>query len=269
LGGAVRIKIGLAAVEGRFLQYNYNYQLSSAIYNFLRFGSKEFSAFLHDSGYRYDGKAYKLFTFALQFEKPRFTREGITLQSPKAYLFVTSAVADSFVQNFVVGAFESARLTLQGRSSPLTFDVTSVESLRPPEIHESMKFKLMSPLVLSTKYDAEDKAKIHYLRYDDPPAEIDRILAKNLTNKFNSIYDNQKETGSVSLAWDAAYIKKRLQENKALSSLTKFEVGAETIEVKGINVPFTLTGDRELIKIGYECGFGEKNSMGFGMAEAV
>jgi CRISPR-associated endoribonuclease Cas6 len=33
--------------------------------------------------------------------------------------------------------------------------------------------------------------------------------------------------------------------------------------------PFTLKGDTELMKIGYEAGYGEKNSMGFGMAKVT
>jgi CRISPR/Cas system endoribonuclease Cas6 (RAMP superfamily) len=33
--------------------------------------------------------------------------------------------------------------------------------------------------------------------------------------------------------------------------------------------PFVVRGSVELIALGYEAGFGEKNSMGFGMVEVV
>jgi CRISPR-associated endoribonuclease Cas6 len=39
------------------------------------------------------------------------------------------------------------------------------------------------------------------------------------------------------------------------------------IEIIANEIPFTLSGNSELIKVGYECGFGEKNSTGFGMVE--
>ena|GEM_PF-6212384 len=38
---------------------------------------------------------------------------------------------------------------------------------------------------------------------------------------------------------------------------------------KAILAPFTARGPVELLQIGYEAGFGEKGSMGFGMAEVA
>jgi len=32
--------------------------------------------------------------------------------------------------------------------------------------------------------------------------------------------------------------------------------------------PFVVKGNKELIKFGYECGFGELNSAGFGMVKS-
>ena len=37
--------------------------------------------------------------------------------------------------------------------------------------------------------------------------------------------------------------------------------------VKGTLAPFRLQAPKELIEVGYECGFGEKNSQGFGMVK--
>jgi CRISPR-associated endoribonuclease Cas6 len=115
----------------------------------------------------------------------------------------------------------------------------------------------------------------YYLRYYDNEKEINRILTSNLRNKYKIIH-NKSSDGNIELSWDKNYIKKRLIENKHLSS--KIIIGKnrlvadkiqEGISVIGINIPFSLKGDPELIKTGYECGFGEKNSMGFGMAEVV
>jgi CRISPR-associated endoribonuclease Cas6 len=36
-----------------------------------------------------------------------------------------------------------------------------------------------------------------------------------------------------------------------------------------MEAPFTITADPQLIQLGYECGFGENNSAGFGMVEVV
>jgi CRISPR-associated endoribonuclease Cas6 len=41
------------------------------------------------------------------------------------------------------------------------------------------------------------------------------------------------------------------------------------IQIVGAFAPFTLTGTTELVRVGYECGLGEKNAAGFGMIEVV
>ena len=54
----MRIKLKLKS-DSSSLTCNYNYPLSAAIYKLLNFGSNEFAAFLHDKGYRLNGKVYK------------------------------------------------------------------------------------------------------------------------------------------------------------------------------------------------------------------
>ncbi|MDE0314038.1 MAG: CRISPR-associated endoribonuclease Cas6, partial [Candidatus Poribacteria bacterium] len=39
------------------------------------------------------------------------------------------------------------------------------------------------------------------------------------------------------------------------------------IKIRGVLCPFNVSGSIPLIQTGYECGFGDKNSAGFGMVE--
>ncbi|MCX7910914.1 MAG: hypothetical protein N2505_04965, partial [Endomicrobia bacterium] len=41
------------------------------------------------------------------------------------------------------------------------------------------------------------------------------------------------------------------------------------IKIPAIMCPFEAEGSQDLIRFGYECGFGELNSAGFGMVEEV
>ena len=86
----MRLKITLKADKGSLISFNYHYHLSAAIYRLLQFGSKEFSAFLHDIGFKLNGKAYKLFTFALRFEKYTNLQNALRLDEPKAFLYISS-----------------------------------------------------------------------------------------------------------------------------------------------------------------------------------
>jgi CRISPR-associated endoribonuclease Cas6 len=56
------------------------------------------------------------------------------------------------------------------------------------------------------------------------------------------------------------------RKNGKISKLIEFK---KQVMVKATESPFTVEADPELIKIGYECGWGEKNSAGFGCVEPI
>ena len=244
--------------------FNYNYPLSSSIYNLLQFGSAEFTAFLHDIGYKFDGKTYKLFTFALQFEKYKIEREGIRLLSPNVYLYVSSPLIDEFIKYFMIGTFENQYITIKNSDTSIKMRIKKADTLPNPIFDDKMKFKLMSPFVLSTKKAYQGSLRQYYLRPGDKD-DINRIITSNSHNKFKLLYDKNKYS-ELRLSWDENYLRKHKRVTK---KITIDGEGKYPINVIGMQAPFVLEGDPELIKVGYECGFGEKNSMGFGMASII
>ena len=256
--------------HNKYITPNYNYQLSSAIYNLLRLGSSEFAEFLHTTGYKQNKRTYKLFTFSLQFDKISIEKGKIKLLSPRASLYIDSAITDDFITNFVLGSFGAQTIHLQFGKELVTFEIEQAETLPEPQFGETAKFKLLSPIVLSTMKDTEVSINTYYLRYNDDMEEINRILNQNLINKYELIHNSPYNGGAVKLSWDDEYIKRRKARGKRLTKkISVLKSGERPIEIVGNEIPFTLTGSPELMKVGYSCGFGEKNSMGFGMAEVV
>ncbi len=245
------------------LPINYQYQLSSAIYKLLKFGSEEFAQFLHDRGYPLNGRAYKLFTFAMKFERFKIENDKIRLISPAAHLFVTSPLIDDFIKNFVIGTFEKQILEIISPLATTEFFIRQIETLPEPNFNDEMKFILLSPLVLSTKKEFNGALKQYYLRANDT-ADINRVLTNNLINKYAIVYNSKLKIDELNLTWDDTYLRTHPRTTK---KITIDENGESPIDVIGLQAPFTITGDQRLIKLGYECGFGEKNSMGFGMAD--
>lgn len=261
----MKLKLTLFASGLREMTVNYHYPLSSAIYNLLRFSSPQFSSFLHDIGYQLNGKNYKLFTFALRFEAIKFFYDRIILLSPNVNLFVSSPLIDSFIQNFVIGTFEKQTLEITSPVAATKFSIRQIETLPEPNFNDEMKFILLSPLVLSTKKEFNGALKQYYLRANDT-ADINRVLTNNLINKYAVAYNSKLKVGELNLMWDDTYLRTHPRITK---KITIDENGESPIDVIGLQAPFTITGDQRLIKLGYECGFGEKNSMGFGMAEPI
>ncbi|MEW6655068.1 MAG: hypothetical protein AB1394_16590, partial [Bacteroidota bacterium] len=162
----MRLKLNLISKKGLSeIPANYNYFLSAAIYKLLRFGSPEFSSFLHDRGFVLNGKPYKLFTFALRFKKIQMEFDKIKLISPEAELFISSPLIENFIQNFVIGTFQVQSIEISNGSIKSSFDIISVESIPPPVFRRINYFRLLSPIVLSSKKVENGKLTQQYFRY--------------------------------------------------------------------------------------------------------
>jgi CRISPR-associated endoribonuclease Cas6 len=262
----MRLKIELVTEANTIIPANYFYPLSAAVYKLLKLGSPEFAEFLHEKGYSLNGKRYKLFSFALRFGQFRFENNYIKLISPSATLFITSPLTSEFIQNFIIGTFE--RQTIEINNS--LFSLSFMETLPEPEITNKMKFSLLSPLVLSTKREVNGRLMPYYFRYTDDIKDINEALINNLRNKYRLINNKGAENKIVRLTWDTNYIENAAGSKKRLTKKQTIKEGrADETEIVGNLLPFTLEGDKELIKTGYDCAFGEKNALGFGYADVT
>lgn len=266
----MRLKLQLRLNNSKQFPINYNYPLSSAIYNLLRLSSPEFAAYLHDIGYQINGKKFKLFTFALQLKNFRIDKDVFILNSPEIEMYISSPLTQEFINNFLTGTFEKQTIQIYYNYIKYNLDIQQVESLPDPQFNSNMKFVPYTSIILSTPNRTEKGIIAKYLRYDAEPEEINRLLTQNLLNKY-AVISKQEYTGKniIKLEWDMNYIDDQLRRGKKLTSKITIDNSHIKIDVIGIRVPFTLCGDAELIKTGYYCGFGEKNSLGFGMVRAV
>ncbi|KAF0151018.1 MAG: putative RAMP superfamily DNA repair protein [Ignavibacteria bacterium] len=262
----MRLLLKLISDNSKQVSINSNYALSSAIYKLLKFGSPEFSTFLHETGYLANDKVYKLFTFAINYESTELYNGCLTLKSPKAFLNISSPMIDDFIKNIVIGTFTQQKIEIYSEYIQTKFRIDQAELIPAPTFYESMCFKLASPIVLSTYRMGRLVKEKYYFRYDDDINEINRVFEKNLINKYEAVYNKSYQGKGITLEWNNDYVQHAIQKKKRLSK--KVSIMKEInnpIDIIGIFCPFALKGDIELMKIGYECGFGENNSMGFGM----
>lgn len=262
----MRLKLNLRLKgENNLLPFSYNYQLASVIYKLLKFGSPEFSKYLHDAGYKLNGKKYKLFTFSLRLDKFEPAFNFIKLTSPFANLIVSSPLVEDFIKTFVIGVFENQTITINHLDKPISFAIQNMELMPEPEFSDLASFISLSPLVFSTVKNINGKLNQYYLRPEDSE-EINRVLLQNLQNKYEIINKQPMKNPFLNLKFDPRYSRQR---NRITKKITVNINGINPIDVIGLLAPFTINANPELIKTGYDCGFGEKNSMGFGMTEII
>lgn len=260
----LKLKLKLISKQNK-IPLNYNYHFSSAIYLLLKYGSKEFSEFLHDYGYQLNGKKFKLFTFSVSFESMKIEETYIALLKPYVYLTISSPMLEPFIKSFVIGSFVNQKMTISYKEECANFIIQQMEALPAKEFTDEVTFRMLSPLVCSKMKLVNGRLSQYYYRYDD--FEIIYGIQNNLIKKYNLIYNKSINPKFFEFEFDKDEIERR---NGRVSKLITISEGKPTeTKIKSILCSFRKKTDPELIKVGYECGFGEKNSMGFGMVETI
>lgn len=249
----MRVKISFLLPPRASFPINYNYLLTSLIYRIIYRSSHKFSSFLHNHGFEFKGKHFKLFSFSqLLFEKK--IRENENLISLGSNIdWLVCSIKDEFVQHFIDGLFKKPEIIL-GKEILIP---QKVETIALPQFNGSNRFTCLSPITMSTKVERDGKLHMHYLNIEEPAFK--EKIKENLITKYCLIYGKEPGNPDFEMEFDRDYLKR----GKNISRLIDFK----GIKIRGYTVPFTLKGDQELIKVGYKCGFGDKNSLGFGMVK--
>jgi CRISPR-associated endoribonuclease Cas6 len=253
----MRVRLTLIAEQERArLPFDYQFAVASLIYRTLGEGSEEFAAYLHDEGFTSQKRTFKLFTFSrLGLELRGRGGDGLELADPHVTLQVSSPVSQ-FVEHFVEGLFRSETFSI----AYATFRLAGAETLAPPEFTDRMRFRALSPIT-----ESADAPGSRHARFLDLSNDWSEIVRRNLLHKFRALHGREPDDERLSWAWDREYVASAERPGRRLSTLSDIH----GIKVRGWLAPFTVAGSRELIEIGYEAGYGSRNSMGFGMAEAA
>ena len=245
------------------LPINNSHLISSLIYNIVDKSSSEYAERLHNQGYRLQNRAFKLFTFSPLYPGNRrkwVMHENGTMSTAEALLHVTiSSPKEEFIEHLVIGLLHEPYVWIGNER----FRVETVRKLDQPELIGDMEFIMLSPLVCTTKREPDQYPQ--YLYPGDQ--EFERVLLENLCRKYQALHGRSFscESGQFDFAIDEAYVER--MHGKVQKLITLKEGRSDETKIKGTLAPFRLRAPRELMEIGYECGFGEKNSMGFGMVK--
>ena len=249
----MRIKVLADVGEGLTLPINYNHLLTGVIYRFLAESSPEYASFLHDEGYGVGQKYFKLFTFSqLMAERRRITGDRIHFGSPLTW-YISSPV-EQFLTHFADTLLTEGVFSLGHRPLPIR-DVTVP---RIPRFRSEMRFRCLSPIVMTTVREWNGKRAMHYCLPDDPA--LSELIRQNLIRKHHAIHGRPPHDDTLTFTFSKSYIASRQGRVTRL-------VDYKGIKVRGVLCPFRVSGSVPLIQVGYDCGFGDKNGAGFGMAE--
>jgi CRISPR-associated endoribonuclease Cas6 len=258
----MRLQLTLQHPPNQVLPVNYQYLISSWIYRTLGNANAAFAQQLHEQGYDFGGKKYKLFTFSnlrpkwFDLDKRNAT---FTLAKSPTTLELSFHV-DEAVQHFVMGLFKDQKFQLSSGRFRADFEVSGIEMLPPPTFENMMRFRAQTPICIS--HDIEGNNHATYLTPEDDGYV--KLLLQNLLRKKNALQPVLAGEPADLLAIDFPYDFRILSQPK--SKL----ISIKGTQVRGYLFDFELTVPEELMRIGYFGGVGEKNSsLGFGMVKTL
>ncbi len=259
----MRLRLTLA-VNPRFrvLPLNYQYPVSAWIYQRIAAADERFGDWLHNAGFQQKGKRFKLFTFSTIWVPERQIKgDRLHIRSSNVSLQI-SFFADKAVEKFILGLFKGQEFEIGDKCSKAEFFVEKVEALPVPEFKPVSTFRCLSPICVAKPFHKGNKLMSEYISPADP--DFEQLFLKNLLNKYQVI-----SGGGNEFEYDNPPFTFELLD-KPKSRLITIKAGTrEETRVRGFLFPFKLTAPVELLRLGYEAGFGEKNSLGFGCVERI
>ncbi len=250
----MRLRVCMDNPAGTRLPINYQEFLTAAVYDLLATSDADYARHLHDEGYKgEDGRRFKLFTFSW-LRGGRRQVEGDTLRfAPGPLEWQLASPVSEFLTHLATGLLGMGTLRVGSAVLP----IIQVETLPAPFLSETTRFTCLSPIVAALPLPG---GGTRYLRPADGMA-FSQAVHHNLQRKHCLLYGELPADDRFALTFDPAY-------------LACTNGGTKLITFKGIHLvgafaPFTVSGSLALQRVMLECGGGEKNAAGFGMAEVT
>ncbi|MBY2477204.1 CRISPR-associated endoribonuclease Cas6 [Clostridioides difficile] len=228
------------------LDYNYQYELMKRIYEAIEINDRRKALSLHNEGYKMDKKVFKLFNYTMMFEDAKYSKEGIHLNSRTKIRLILSGY-DDILNNIIKGFIKCKVFKIYN----IEFKLSNMDEDSKIGFNNITLYKVRSPIVASL-YDLKSKKQVYLNPMQE---EFYKALHDNLMKKYKLIY-NKEYTGEVYFdIEDVLSVKKKYVTN---------------IKGKGFVIGYTdfeifVEADKDMQKVIYYCGLGEKNSIGMGL----
>jgi CRISPR-associated endoribonuclease Cas6 len=255
----MRFKLSLQVdhqVYGNRLPINYQYELSAWIYKIIAHGDRHYAEWLHQNGFTEKHRNFKLFVFSHIYSpgiKISEDKSRLIFHSDKASFYL-SLLPEKSTETFIKGIFKEQAFSIGDRVSKVQFSVQQIELIPSPDFTGDYVFKTLSPVVVSRGQENGRPP-----RYAHPEEEdYGQQIISNQLEKYKSFY--QRPFEGTNFKYEVL--------SPARSKLIRIKAGTkEETFVRGFLFTFRLEADKELLKVMYEAGMGEKNAQGFGCVE--
>lgn len=224
----------------------YNEWVQAALYRLL---PSDFGEFLHDQGFSYEKRVFRLFTFSRLLGTYRMNRETGKMTFRGPVKLVVASPLSPFGEAAINGLIREQMI----RIGPVFLRVTGVETAVNRVNEREIVVRTLSPVtVYSTFYQGDGRK---YTVYFHPREKrFEEQVGENLRKKYEVLTGRHKAADF------------RIQ---VIGRTRKHVVFYKNTAVQGYSATFRLYGDPEMLQVALDAGLGAKNSQGFGCLERI
>ncbi len=248
----MRIKLSLYSEKRIFLKRGFNSNIQALIYNLF---NKVNANWLHNEGYKYENRQFRLFTFSSILERGEYNKATGTFIFPNKISLYISSPVNWILEEIAENLLKSNEVQL-GNNFLI---INSIEILKPIDFTENEMVYTITPIEIHSTLKKDDGKKITYY-YSPFETEYNELINKNLIKKWQALYKKECPF-SISI--------KPLFEGNKYEKIIYFGTGENKTLIKGWKGKFNIEGNPEFLQFAYDAGLGSRNSQGFGMIEKV
>ena len=228
------------------LPIQYNYVIQAVILKWI--GEESYQKFIHDTGYEFNKRQFKLYSFSRLEGKFHIDREKKEIIFYDDLRLLLTSADNKFLEYLINNVIKSSKISILNQE--VWIDEINCSNRR---ISGEEKVYTKSPVVVYSTLTGGDKKKTYY--YNPVEKEFTELVRKNLLNKYSAAFGKEPEDDDFRIIpLDAS----RLKESVVLYKGTV---------IKGYSGEFLIKGSSELTNLAYDAGIGSKNSQGFGCIE--
>ena len=261
----MRIQFSLSCQKGTVIPINYQSEISNWVFSVLSNAGAELSVWIQQQGFDLSSRTFKLFTFSplaiYPYEMDQ-VRQEFKLLGNQVKLGFSIYLSPSFEQQ-LVNLFRQVPLqlgTLDGQ--PAYFEVKHWQVLNRPSFKETMQFKAVSPISITTVEDV--KTANPYVLQDN--TEYDISFFNHIVRRFKAA-QQYRSLANLKLL-DPAFAMNFKLHGQAKSRLIHLKANTESIQqLRGFAYEFETSMPIPVMEFCYYAGFGEFPHLGFGYVD--
>lgn len=243
----MRIKIKLQSVSEKLsIPQHYNHIIQAVIYRNL---NQTLAQKIHNQGYAYEKRQFRFFNYSRLYGS-FLRKDNYLVYQDEITLWVSSPITE-ILESFASHLVKKGKIKIGDSYCK----IASIEVPVSEELTDKITIRTLSPItVYSTLKTLDAQKKTYYYSPFEP--DFSRLIHQNLLKKY---YIINKESFDPTIEFSFIPIK--------LSKNNEHIVYYKDTVVKAWSGIYQLNSASELIKVGFDCGIGAKNSQGFGMIE--